>query len=72
MKRRNLVLTNESSRHPFRASLPAYVFKVEAEPFHDEEQQRLEKRQEIIGDIKIVAGICAFALFMLWLRIPAF
>jgi hypothetical protein len=28
-KRRALVLTNESARHPFRASLPAYVTRVD-------------------------------------------
>lgn len=29
--RRALVLTNESARHPFRASLPAHVLQVEEE-----------------------------------------
>ncbi len=30
--RRSLVLTNETARHPFRASLPTHVFEVVEEP----------------------------------------
>lgn len=40
MKRRALVLTNESARHPFRQSLPPHVFDIaplEAEPENEVE-----------------------------------
>jgi len=32
MKRRSLVLTTESARHPFRQMLPPHVFKPLADP----------------------------------------
>jgi hypothetical protein len=33
--RRSLVLTTESARHPFRASLPPHVFEAAAPPFRE-------------------------------------
>lgn len=32
MKRRSLVLTTESARHPFRRSLPPHIFKPLPDP----------------------------------------
>ncbi|MGD9811422.1 MAG: hypothetical protein AB7U35_08835 [Sphingobium sp.] len=32
MKRRSLVLTTESARHPFRKTLPPHLFKPQTDP----------------------------------------
>ncbi len=52
MKRRALVLTTESARHPFRQSLPPHVFKPLPDP------QRRDDR-----DIKLF--LMSFAAFFL-------
>ena len=87
MKRRSLVLTTESARHPFRASLPPHVFvvpKVEPEvevamsrnvdlaQVRADEREKLERRAEVIGDIKAVSIICCFGLLMAWMQPPGF
>ena len=74
MKRRNLVLTTESARHPFRASLPPHVFTV---PRFEPEVDRLmrekgERRAEVVGDIKAVSIICCFGLMMSYLQPAGF
>lgn len=68
MKRRSLVLTTESARHPFRASLPPHAFVVpKAETASEKEaRERRERRAEVIGDVKIVLGISTFGLLMAW------
>ncbi len=87
MKRRSLVLTSESARHPFRASLPPRVFvvpKVEAEveaamarkdglrAVRAAAIEASERRAEVIGDIKAVSIICCFGLLMAWMQPPGF
>ena len=87
MKRRSLVLTTESARHPFRASLPPHVFvvpKVEAEveaamtrndglrSARAAAVSAFDRRAEVIGDIKAVAIICCFGLLMAWMQPPGF
>jgi hypothetical protein len=70
MKRRSLVLTTESARHPFRASLPPHVFLVPKEetPLERDVRERREYRAEIIGDVRIVLGISACGLLMAWMQ----
>lgn len=87
MKRRSLVLTNESARHPFRASLPPHVFvvpKMEAEveaamarndglrSARAAAVQASDRRAEVIGDIKAVTIICCFGLLMAWMQPAGF
>ena len=87
MKRRSLVLTSESARHPFRASLPPRVFvvpKVEAEveaamarkdglrAVRAAAIEASERRAEVIGDIKAVSIICCFGLLMAWMQPAGF
>ena len=84
MKRRSLVLTSESARHPFRASLPPRVFvvpKMEAEveaamarndrliSVRAQAREAARNRAEVIGDISI---ICFFGLVMAWLQPSGF
>jgi len=62
MKRRNLVLTTESARHPFRASLPPHVFIVPKE-----EPEVLQSRSQVMTDIKSVFMISCFGVLMSFL-----
>ena len=62
MKRRALVLTTESARHPFRASLPPHVFIVPREEEEVLAARERQSRAEIISDIKNVAIISFFGL----------
>ena len=74
MKRRNLVLTTESARNPFRASLPPHVFTVpKVEPEVDRlMREKDERRAEVVGDIKAVSIICCFGLMMSYLQPAGF
>lgn len=74
MKRRALVLTTESARHPFRASLPPRVFAVpRLEPEVERKmREKEERRAEVIGDIKAVSIICSLGLLMGHLQAPGF
>lgn len=74
MKRRSLVLTNESARHPFRASLPPHVFIVpRVEPEVDRmRREKEERRAEVAGDVKAVSVICCFGLLMGYLQPAGF
>lgn len=68
MKRRNLVLSSDGARHPFRASLPPHVLRA---PCHEPEMdpdRKSSDRDEIISDIKSVSLICAFGLLAAFLQ----
>ena len=58
--RRALVLTAESARHPFRASLPAHVYAEPAEP----RAWRLSRRdwRDVLG--AYVASFLAITIFI--------
>ncbi|HWK42408.1 MAG TPA: hypothetical protein VNR60_10800 [Croceibacterium sp.] len=56
MVRRSLVLTDETARHPFRATLPPHVRGIRAE----EIEPRAPWRQRILSDVRGFAQIyCA-------------
>jgi len=59
--RRALVLTTESARHPFRASLPARALTIEAEP---PRAWRLSRRdwRDVLG--AYVASFLAITIFI--------
>ena len=59
--RRSLVLTSESARHPFRASLPAHVFEVAPTSPRAWRMSRRDWR-DVAG--AYVAGFLAIAIFI--------
>lgn len=57
--RRSLVLTDESARHPFRASLPPHVCHLSA----DDLEARVPWRERIVEDVRGFAqAYCACLL----------
>lgn len=61
MPRRALVLSNESARHPFRASLPAYLFRPEADAPRGWRLSRRDWR-DVLG--AYFASLLAVAIFI--------
>ncbi len=60
-KRRALVLTTESARHPFRASLPPHVFVM---PRHDPAPTRSDDHDWKLFGLSFVAFFTAFYTFI--------
>lgn len=59
MMRRSLVLTDETARHPFRASLPPHVCELEA----DDVEPRVPWRERLLADARGFAqAYCACLL----------
>lgn len=59
MKRRALVLTSESARHPFRQTLPPHVLKPLAEP---DERKKADSR--VILDGFATAFVATFCFIL--------
>lgn len=57
LMRRALVLTNEKSRHPFRASLPAHVFEALPDDGPDDEPQPQPQLEPEVIAANAAAGI---------------
>lgn len=61
--RRSLVLTDESARHPFRASLPPHVGRIdgaEAPPRHPWRVSQADLRSFAMAYVSCVVGVTAF------------
>lgn len=61
MPRRALVLSNESARHPFRASLPAYLFEPEPDAPRGWRMSRRDWR-DVVG--AYLASLLAVTIFI--------
>ena len=55
LMRRSLVLTDESARHPFRASLPPHVFEARIE-------HRVPWREQLLHDVRGFAQVYCVCL----------
>ena len=62
--RRHLVLTTESARHPFRASLPPQVFALQAPQPGSERNWRLGRRDWQQFFTTYLAGFVAVTAFI--------